>query len=300
VAEASFTGRPSMMDSRIAAGLIATLLVQQPLFHVDTRLVVVQATVRNTRGELVTNLERDAFTVYENGKRQPIMLFGQEDVPVSIGLLIDNSGSMRSLRAQVEAAALAFARASNPRDEMFVLNFADRSHLDVPFTSDVHVLEAGIARVDSIGGTAMWDAVEAAEAYVEGGSHDRKVLVVITDGGDNASLSTADRVRRLAERGNVVIDAIGLFSHTAAAKGARHDLDQLTERTGGIAHYPTDIDQIDRAALDLAEQIRRQYTIGYAPTNQALDGTYRAIKVTVAANERMVVRTRPGYRASPP
>jgi VWFA-related protein len=114
------------MCSRIAAGLVATLLVQQPLFHVDTRLVVVRATVQNTRGELVTNLERDAFTVYENGKPQPITLFGREDVPVSIGLLIDNSGSMRPLRAQVEAAALVFARASNPRDEMFVVNFADR------------------------------------------------------------------------------------------------------------------------------------------------------------------------------
>jgi VWFA-related protein len=135
------------MYSRIAAGLVATLLIQQPLFHVDTRLVVVQATVQNKRGELVTNLDQDAFTVYENGKRQPITLFGREDVPVSIGLLIDNSGSMRLLRAQVEAAALVFARASNPRDEMFVLNFADRPRVDVPFTSDVHVLEAGIAHL---------------------------------------------------------------------------------------------------------------------------------------------------------
>jgi Ca-activated chloride channel family protein len=137
------------MCSRIAAGLVATLLVQQPLFHVDTHLVVVQATVKNTRGELVTNLERHAFTVYENGKPQPITLLGREDVPVSVGLLIDNSGSMRPLRAHVEAAALVFARASNPRDEVFVLNFADRPHVDVPFMSDVHVLEAGIARVDS-------------------------------------------------------------------------------------------------------------------------------------------------------
>ena len=288
------------MFSRIAAGLVATLLVQQPLFHVDTRLVVVQATVQNTRGEVVTNLERGAFTVYENGKRQPIMLFGREDVPVSIGLLIDNSGSMRSLRAQVEAAALAFARASNPRDEMFVLNFADRPRVDVPFTSDVRVLEAGIARVDSIGGTAMWDAVEAAETYIEAGTRDRKVLVVITDGGDNASLGTADRVRRRAEQGNVVVDAIGLFGETASAKGARHDLDQLTEYTGGIAYYPTSIDQIDRVAVDLAQQIRKQYTIAYAPVNQTLDGTYRAIKVTVAAKEQVVVRTRPGYRATAP
>jgi Ca-activated chloride channel family protein len=286
-----------MMCSRIAASLVAMLLVRQPLFHVDTRLVVLQATVRNARGEVVTNLGRDSFTVYENGKRQPIVLFDREDVPVSIGLLIDNSGSMRPLRPQVEAAALAFARASNPLDEMFVLNFADRPRVDVPFTSDVHVLEAGIARVDSIGGTGMWDAVEAAEAYVERGTRDRKVLVVITDGGDNASLATADRVRRRAEQGNVVVDAIGLFGE-APSNDRRHDLDQLTEHTGGIAYYPRSIDQVDRVALDLAEQIRKQYTIGYAPVNQTLDGTYRAIKVTVAAKDPMVVRTRPGYRAS--
>jgi VWFA-related protein len=287
-----------MMCSRIAASLVAMFLIQQPLFHVDTRLVVVQATVRNMRGEVVTNLGRDSFTVYENGKRQPIMLFGREDVPVSIGLLIDNSGSMRSLRAQVEAAALAFARASNPLDEMFVLNFADRPSVDVPFTSDVHMLEAGIARVDSIGGTAMWDAVEAAEAYVERGTRDRKVLVVITDGGDNASLATADRVRRRAEEGNVVVDTIGLFGGATSGKGPRHDLDQLTEHTGGIAYYPMSIDQVDRVVLDLAQQIRKQYTIAYAPVNQTLDGTYRAIKVTVAAKDPVVVRTRPGYRAT--
>jgi Ca-activated chloride channel homolog len=261
---------------------------------------VVQATVQNTRGELVTNLERDAFTVYENGKPQPITLFGREDVPVSIGLLIDNSGSMRSVRAQVEAAALAFARASNPRDEVFVLNFADHLHLDVPFTSDVHVLEAGIGRVDSIGGTAMWDALQMAETYLEGGTRDRKVLVVITDGGDNASLSTADGVRRRAEQGNVVIHAIGLLGDAAAAKGARHDLDQLVEHTGGVAYYPTSIDHIERVALDLAQQIRQQYTLGYAPINHTLDGTYRTVKVAVTARERLVVRTRPGYRATAP
>src|SRR5437763_1251192 len=127
--------------------------------HVETRLVVVEATVRNARGELVTGLTRDAFTVMENGKRQPIVLFEKDDVPVSLGLLIDNSGSMRTKRATIEAAAVDFARASNPQDEMFVLNFADKSRVDVPFTSDVRVLEAGIARVDSIGGTAMRDAI---------------------------------------------------------------------------------------------------------------------------------------------
>jgi Ca-activated chloride channel family protein len=140
--------------------LVAAL--QLPAFRAETRLVVVHATVRNDHGELVTNLTKDAFAVYENGKRQTIALFRSDDVPVSLGLLIDNSGSMRTKRSRVEAASLAFARASNPRDEIFVLNFADKPRIDVHFTSDVRQLEAGIARVDSIGGTAMRDAVAVA------------------------------------------------------------------------------------------------------------------------------------------
>src|SRR5258708_4918466 len=163
------------------------MLAQQPAFRAETRLVVIHATVRNPRGELVTNLERDAFRVFENGKRQPITLFRRDDIPVSLGLLIDNSGSMRLLRSKVETAAVALARASNPQDEIFVLNFNDKANLDVPFTGNVADLEAGIGRVDSIGGTAMWDAIERGQSYLsERGTRERRVLLVITDGIDNA------------------------------------------------------------------------------------------------------------------
>ena len=186
-----------------AAALLLTLGLpaQQPPFRAETRLVVVHATVRNARGELVTSLERSAFTVYENGKRQPITLFRRDDIPVSLGLLIDNSGSMRTLRSKVEAAALALARASNPQDEIFVLNFNDKARIDVPFTSDARVLEAGIRRADSIGGTAMRDAIDMAQTYLsEHGTRDRKVLVVITDGIDNASMRHGDQIQRQAEQ----------------------------------------------------------------------------------------------------
>ena len=137
------------MRAVAAIVLLVGTFAQSPTFKAETRLVVVHATVRNARGELVTTLERDAFTVYENGKRQPISVFRRDDIPVSLGLLIDNSGSMRTLRSKVEAAALALARASNPEDEIFVLNFNDKAHVDVPFTSDVSVLEAGIASTRS-------------------------------------------------------------------------------------------------------------------------------------------------------
>src|SRR5215467_14301080 len=147
-------------------GLSVVALDGQTVFRSETRLVVLHVTVTNNHGELVRDLPQQAFTVFENGKRQPISIFRSDDVPVSVGLLIDNSGSMRPLRAKVEAAALAFARASNPDDELFVLNFADRVRVDVPMTSDLHVLEASIGRVDSIGGTALRDAIHTGEVYL--------------------------------------------------------------------------------------------------------------------------------------
>lgn len=287
------------MTARLLAGLAAALLAQSPAFHAETRLVVLHATVRNGRGELVTNLDRGAFMVYENGRRQPIVVFRRDDIPVSLGLLIDNSGSMRAVRAKVEEAALALARASNPQDEMFVLNFADKTRIDVPFTSDVNVLEAGIARGDAIGGTAMRDAVDAGEAYLnERATRDRKVLLVITDGNDNASAVTLDRIRQTAEQHEITIYAIGLFGDASRAKGAHRELDQLAERTGGSAYYPPSIAEVDAVALDIARQIRQQYTLAYAPLSQALDGSYRTIRVAVAGSERYSVRTRAGYRAT--
>jgi len=274
---------------------------QAPTFRTEARLVVLHATVKNNRGELVTDLERDAFEISEDGRRQRIALFRNDDVPVSIGLLIDNSGSMGSKRARVEAAALAFVRASNPLDEVFVMNFADKVRVDVPITHDVHALEAGLSRVDSIGGTAMRDAIESGERYLsEHATHDRRVLLVVTDGNDNASTCSASQVQRLAEERGVSIYAIGLLNdeNVSRAKQAAHELNRLAETTGGVAYYPGDIDEIDSVAVALARQIRTQYTIAYAPTNQALDDSYRRIKVTALGREPLTVRARSGYRAA--
>ncbi len=270
-----------------------------PLFHADTRLVVLHATVTNRRGELVTGLGRDAFTVFENGRRQPITFFSRDDVPVSLGLVIDNSGSMRTLRPKVEAAALACVRASNPRDEVFVLNFADKAELDVPFTSDPRVLEAGLARVDSIGGTAMRDAVDKAERYLaERAARDRKALLVVTDGNDNESDTRIDRIVADAVQAGVTVYAIGLLGEEDAGKArhARHELEQLTTATGGLSYFPESIDQIRDVALDVARQIRNQYTLAYPPP-PPLDGSYRAIRITVKGPGKLVARTRAGYRA---
>jgi VWFA-related protein len=274
---------------------------RRAVFPSEIGLVILQATVKNAHGEAVRNLDRGAFAVYENGKAQTVTFFRQGDVPVSLGIAIDNSGSMRDKRARVEAAALALVRASNPDDEVFVLSFGDQPRIDVPFTKDIGVLEAGIRRVDAIGGTALRDAVETAEEHLAAGAaHDRKALLVVTDGNDNASTTTLERVRAEAQRSGVVIYAMGLLSDAdeTKARHARHDLDELTEATGGVAYYPRRLEEVGEIALSLARQIRSQYTIGYRPTSQARDGSYRKLRVVAKGREPLSVRTRPGYRAT--
>lgn len=290
--------------SRLAACLLTLLPIelQAPrIFHTETNLVVLHATVKNTRGELVTDLNQDAFTVYDNGTRQRIAVFRREDIPVSLGLLIDNSGSMRSVRAKVEAAALACVRASNPEDEAFVLNFGDKPQLDVPLTSDVGVLEKGITRVDSIGGTAMRDAIDVGTQYLAASAHrERKVLLVITDGKDNASVASLEQIRKLAQQREVTVYAIGLLSeeNQAGAGSARHELNELTESTGGAAYFPASLEGIDAIALGIAREIRNQYTIAFNRTAR-LDGSYRKLRVEVRGAGHLIVRARPGYWATP-
>ena len=290
-----------MMPLLLAFVLQASGAQAPNVFHAESRLVVVDVTVRGAGGAIISNLDKTAFTVYEDGKRQPIAIFQGENVPVSVGIVIDNSGSMRDRRSKVEAAALAFARASNPLDEMFVINFADKARIDVPLTSDVKALEAGVARADAIGGTALRDAVAMAENYlVQHATRDRKVLLVITDGNDNASTVSADRVRREADGHGIAIYAIGLPHQNASiAAHARQELDDLTESTGGLTRHVAGLDEAEAAAVDMAREIRQQYTVAYSPLKPALDGSYRKIRVAVRAPEHVSVRARAGYFATP-
>lgn len=272
---------------------------QRPTFRGETRLVVLHATVKDSRGRILSTLDRNAFTVLEDGKTQPISLFRRDDVPVTIGLVIDNSGSMKDIRGNVEAAAMAFVRASNALDDAFVVSFADKVRVDVPLTLDRTALEAGVARVDSIGGTAMRDAVLGAETYMrEHATHDRRVLLVITDGDDNASTASYDELRRTAEETDTAVFGIGLFRADAGAVSrGRHELDRLCEITGGAAYYPP-VEQIQAVAIEIARQIRNEYMIGYTPLNQALDNSYRSIRLRVAGPNRPTARTREGYWAT--
>src|ERR1700693_1988943 len=208
--------------------------------RVDTRVVVCNTTVIDKNGHLVTDLPKEAFTVYENGVQQPIAKFKREDVPVSVGLIIDNSGSMRTKRAGVEAASLALVKDSNPEDEEFVVNFNEEPYLDLPhgknFTNDIKELEEALTRIDSRGGTAMRDAIRVSIDHLKENAHkDKRVLVVVTDGVDNASMISLENLVRAAQQSEVLIYAVGLLSEEDRrdASRARRELNALVEATGG-------------------------------------------------------------------
>jgi VWFA-related protein len=301
---------------RILIGVLATaaVLAQQAppppddgkptVFRLDTRIVVCHTTVVDRTGHLVTNLPQSAFTVYENKVRQDIRRFKREDVPVSLGLVIDNSGSMRNKLAQVKTAALALVKDSNPADETFIVNFNDAAYLDnpkdKPFTNDMVELETALAKIDTRGGTAMRDAIEMSIDHLKGGHRDKKVLVVITDGNDNASLVTMDRILRNAHKSDVLIYGVGLLTeeeHREAGR-ARKALNDLAEATGGKTFFPKDVTEVDAIAHQVARDIRNQYVIEYSPANSTMDGSFRSIKITAKA-PGTTVRTRSGYYATP-
>ena len=264
--------------------------------------MVLHASVTDHRGKLLTNLNRDAFKVYENGQPQQVKIFRREDVPVSLGLIIDDSGSMMTKRSRVEAASLAMVRESNPQDEVFIVNFNDDAFLDVPFTNDIHKMEQGLARIDSRGGTAMRDAISMSLDYMRAkAKKDKKVLMVITDGNDNASNMSLEKLVARSNQNDTLVYAIGLFTeeekHEAAK--ARRALKELTTATGGLVFYPKEVTEVQAMAIEIAHDIRSQYTIAYSPSIQQLDGSYRQIKVTVDAPGKPVVRTRSGYYATP-
>jgi VWFA-related protein len=275
---------------------------ETPVFRADTRLVILPVSVADKNGKLVTDLPQKSFKVYENGIEQSIKIFKREDVPVSLGIIIDNSGSMKEKRQKVEIASMDLVKASNPQDEVFIVNFNDDAWLDVPFTSDIKRLEDGVAKIDSRGGTAMRDAINLSLDYLKKeGKRQKKALLIITDGNDNASGISLEKLLNRAQQDEVVVYAIGLLNEEEhrEAKIAKRALDALTRESGGLSFYPKGVAEVDQLTLQIAHEIRNQYTIGYSPTLPAGDGSFRQIKVTVNAAGHPMVRTRTGYYATP-
>lgn len=288
------------------AALCGSVVAQEKdlVIKTDVRLVVLHATAVDAAGKLVVNLQRPAFTVMENGVPQTIKEFRREDVPVSMGLIIDNSGSMREKRQKVAAAALALVKGSNPQDEVFIVNFNDEAYLDQTFTSDAKKLEEALSRIDSRGGTAMRDAVTMSMDYLkEKAKRDKKVLLVVTDGDDNTSsqTNTLEKVVAKAQQSEVLIYTIGILGEEdgRARKRAQRALNALSQASGGQAYFPKEASDVEALAVQVAHEIRNQYIITYAPSNGSLDGSYRRIQVNAKGPGRPTVRTRSGYYATP-
>jgi len=283
-------------------GMLWAQEAEQTIFRTQTRLVVLHATAEDNEGHLMMELPKSAFQIYENGVRQEIKGFRREDVPVSLGLIIDSSASMTDKRDRVAAAALALVQSSNPDDEVFIVNFAETPSLDVDFTNDTAQLKKGLACVDSHGETAMRDAIRTAIEHLKGrNKKDKKVLVVVTDGNDNSSLASLESVMRAAQQSEVLIYSVALLSDETPreADRAKQALDALAHATGGQVYYPKDVSEIDRIAPQIAHEIRNQYIVTYSPASQEMDGSYRQIRVLVDSPGVANVRTRSGYYATP-
>jgi len=274
------------------------------VLHADVDEVLLNCTVIDDKGRTVMDLDRRNFRVWEDGVPQTINAFQHEDQPVSMGILVDNSGSMHDKRAAVNAAAMNLLRNSNPRDAAFVVNFSDRAYLDQGFTSNLVALNRGLSHFDSKGTTALYDAVAAsADELAKHGKDRKQVLLIVTDGADNASrLDLQQAIRRVQNLGGPVVYSIGLLydADRDEADQARQALEMLSQETGGVAYFPRSLEDVNGIAAEIARDIRNQYTIAYHSTRPASLGGYRVVHVEAAAPKlgRLVVITRHGYFAN--
>ncbi len=273
-----------------------------PTFSSVTQLVVLPATVLDKNKGFVRGLTKDNFKVFDNGIEQTIKDCKSEDVPVSVGIIVDNSGSMREKRAKVNAAALVFVKTSNPQDEVFIVNFNEESFLDKDFTSDLDELREGLEKIDSRGGTAFYDALVMSLDHVHDiGKKPKKVLLVVTDGVDNASRFTLEQAVRAAHESETVIYTVGLLTDESRRdiKRAKKALEAISDASGGAAFFPSDLNEVESIATKIARDIRNQYMISYTPSGETPDGSFRTVRVTAQSKgqDKLMVRTRSGYYA---
>lgn len=272
----------------------------------DVDEVLLNCAVVDDKGRPVLDLKRDDFRVWEDGVPQSLTGFIHQDAPVSMGILIDNSGSMRDKRAAVNQAAMELLRDSNPKDAAFVVNFSDRAYLDQGFTSNFALLSRALNRFDSQGTTAMYDAVAAsADELSKHSLGTKQVLLIVTDGADNASrLDLRQAISRVQGLSGPVVYTIGLLYDTSQeeADRTRQALESMSSETGGIAYFPRSLAEVDSIASQVAQDIRNQYTVGYHSSRSLSLGGYRAVRVEARAPKhgRLIVRTKRGYYARRP
>jgi len=301
---AQATGKPSTKGADAdGASQAATGCEPAVTFCVETEKVILHTTVVDREDRFITDLDKGAFRVTEDTAQQPLTYFAQEDVPVSIGILIDNSGSMRDKRRQVNTAALELVKASNPDDEVFIVNFNDEAYLDQDFTSDVLRLQDALQRIDSRGGTALYDATSMSLDHIakKGKTQiNKRALLIISDGEDNASNTDLESLIRKLQESDAIIYAIGLLTdeERRSAKRAERHIRTITRATGGPAYFPQSVDEVDALVKRIAADIRNQYIIEYNRP-QGMPAGYRRIKIELTGKaKRYKVRHRPGYFAN--
>ncbi len=267
-------------------------------------LVVLHTTVLDDRQRFADGLMAANFRVFEDKVEQKLAVFKREDVPVAMGLVIDNSGSMRDKRPKVNEAAITLVQASNPQDQAFVVNFNDDFYLDLDkdFTNSIPEMKEALERIDSRGSTALYDALIGSLDHLKKAKLDKHVLLVVTDGEDNSSHYTLEKTIREIQKTDTVIYTIGLLSQESkkSAKKAKRALEDIAKASGGVAYFPENVEDVHNICQQVAHDIRNQYTLAYYPTNSKRDGTFRAVSVEVIpphGRGKLVARTRNGYYA---
>jgi VWFA-related protein len=281
--------------------------------RIETLEVQLPISVLDKEGRPVDGLKQENFQIFEDKVQQTIKTFRHEDIPLSLGLVIDNSGSMRNKRERVNSSALAFVRESNPEDETFIINFDDSAYLEQDFTSSIGDLVDALENIDARGETALYDALYlAADKVTKDGKKDKKALLLITDGEDNSSKYGINKVIEALRQSKVTLYAIGLLEDDdqrgglfkkAPSKKAKEDLMKFVEITGGQAYFPKNLDEVEELVKHIAHDLRNHYTVSYTPTNKSLDGTWREITVKINAPKNMpkfTWHTKQGYYAPKP
>lgn len=272
---------------------------------IDVDLVVLHTTVVDDHGRVVSELGQPSFRVFENNVEQKLTLFRNEDVPITVGLILDNSASMRENRASMKAGALTFVDTSNRMDEVFLVNFNDDYYLDIEgkdFTNSVDELKTALEKTQTRGSTSFYDAVRASLKHLKRGTRQKRVLLIVSDGVDNTSLSSFKTLLEEAQQSEATLYIIALPCAEGGrdCRKAKRQMRQLATTTGGLAYFPTSTTDVEELCKKIAHDIRNQYVLGYYPTNRARDGTFRQVRVEVASpkgHSKLYARTRSGYYA---
>lgn len=299
-----------LLSLMLAVAFVGATSAQDKTFEdvivINTDLVVLRAGVTDKQGRAVTGLKKENFKVFEDGIEQKIEIFSNEESPVSWGVVLDRSGSMMEMLSEVYQASLHVIDEGTDKDEMFIATFNEKPELISRFETDKHRLENSTLGLRADGNTALYDAVFFALDEFKQGKFRKKVLVVVTDGEDNASRLSFRKLIERAEEEEVIIYTVGMFESSGmrrfmnSNKDARGELEKLAQVTGGRAHFPNNPDDCQRVMKEIAREVSQQYSLGYYPTNNTFDNKWRNIRLQVneeKSQNSLVARTRSGYYA---